>query len=573
MGNVVNIQIQNNCGCCDGGSSGSSGPLDPVIDGEFTSIDNPPEGYSIASGIEDRQCRVAIWLYDFLYYSADRLGNTTEGYILLTTLKTVSAGSALQFILRPLVVAILGAMGVTFPPSSPVVALIGFAIVSAWAAPTTETYTQKLFQDMALIIQKRQNDIICALSKASEPYAAEKALDRIFEEEPELSTAQKTLLQAFSNNTMLKILFWKPDWWPSFDEDYLTGITANCCGSFIDGQPLLPSGVEGCQTAWWITDKLIATIQGVQSFYSDHVRFSLADTDQFLEWVEEKQTTYFPIKVIEKATSKDLFFSCVAGYTDMQSTTNPAYQLLALFDTTWGELATNLTSQHGSIRTGLQAALSEQDVYNALYNPIEAWVTANITDVQLGQFITNGVKGLIAPTGNDNSFCNMMFFQDADLSFYADADCSGSGGTDPADGNYQSSDCGFDVAVAEYDFAGQQFNWVASAEFGQVLHVPGNGYQMTPYNNFGSTFLIQQVPHSVRRVRVTFVGPNADGLLGHLKLSTSPDGVTWTQAQDYLYPTSPFTFNAICADTRYIRVNANFTSNNVAWLRKIEYIL
>lgn len=587
MGNVVNIQINNNCGCGCGDGTTTGAPPTTILPGDYTeipvpgSIDAPPSGYVEAgTSISDRQCKAAIFLYSWIYSLADYLANTSLGNSIIHFFATINAPRWLLSVIGGVIVGVAASLAtfgldVTDLATGPVGTLVGYAVVSFLVRQLkTNPINIPSAKDAVSKLPDVQDKIICALSKASDPSAAYIELEKILDDQAlNLTEYQINFIKACAAPELMTMLHYTAEWWPSFDTATLAGITANCCGGTVDGTPILPSGTEGCQTSRWMIDQLIATFNGTEQFYSDYIlgKFGtnwnpLDDDTEEIETILQANQNYFPAKVLAKATNKLYFFKKLAAYVNLRTGYWNGYEW-SDSSLTWNELASHLSVIYASLQTGLRAALDEQDVFDALFNPMDAWITTNVTEPS-GEYMRDAIKNLISPTGLDTSFCNLMFYQDADLFNYAAADCADE--QDPAE--YGDHGCTGQTATAVYDLSAQQYNWVLTySGNGSAAYVPGTGFKFTPAGNALQRMqFTQSVKHSVKRVRITFGGMS---VLGHYQLNTSSDGQNFTTVSDILYPAAPSSVTAdLCIDDKYIQVAVNATTATAFWVSKIEFL-
>lgn len=521
MTNTVTINIQNNCGCgCDDGAS-ARGPDDDIWDGEWGEIpppngtEGPPYGYLPATSVTDRQCRTAIFTYSWVYYLTDQLANTTTGKLYLEFANSeavpglVKAGVAKLLI--PLVIAVIELLvtaGIEI--SDTLGPIIAFTIASTLVGFLTDfvdknNITPTKLQDVYAKLPNCQDQIICTLSKStSETVRADlEALlkDPVFD----LSETQQGYIVIIAG-TMSKMLYYTPEWWPSFDTETLSSITANCCGSFVDGTALLPSSTEGCQTSWYIVDKLRATFNGIQEYWNWYWKLAGInwnpfddDTAEILEDVTAQIDTYLPRKVIQKAGSRIEFYRSIALYINHQTFSLNSWG--SIFDYNWSNLSAELSAQAPAIRADLQAALDINDVYDAIYTPLETWIDANVADTELNTYMKNAINALIEPTGSTEDYLNMMFYQDADLATYADAECAGI--ADPIT-DTPSAQCGGNTGVGTYDFSNGQYNWLPYGHLVSVVFDLALGeFRGTSYGA-GTMQLTQDAPQNVQSITVHY---------------------------------------------------------------------
>lgn len=597
MGATVTINITNNCGCCGGGSGSGSGSgsssstpgvsVPAVIDP--TDENGPPQGYTEATDLSDRQCRAAIWIYRWIYDTANGLANTGSGNVILNLLQSHGVQEAIKsrFVIAftPVVVliitAICGALSISVPQVA-VMEVITGTLAGFLVYHFLDKYAQAQIsvvgaQRAVAKLPEMQDEIICLLSKATDSSVCYEDYQLLLgKSEYGLSDAQQTFLVAVLPPEVLGMLFYSPNWFPSFDEDTLSNITANCCGSFTDGGVITNNSIQECQSAWWLVDKLVAALNGVQDFFSKYRTSGFGilwnpfddDTDEIYTIFQENAGNYIPSKIILKAADVNQFYRGVAEYVNYQTyggDNNP-------LDYNWSNLATYLSDNAATMRQSLREALDVNDAYTAVSNFLFAFIenSAHGVDADLQPMMEKAIDGLIKPLPDSPGVLNLMFYQDGDLAFYKSTECANA---DPAQN--QPSDCGHDVAIGSYDFTGSPYNWELTnySGSGSAAYVPGVGFKFTPTSGAVQQMVItQQVKHSVRRVRVTFVKGGGDAYLGHIYVNSSDDGVNFGNNSDQLYPTSPYTTNALCINDKYVQVVVNATMSDAFWVSKIEFV-
>ena len=594
MANTVTINIQNNC-CCGGGAGSGGGSVTPgggdtIIDVPWEQIpppdgvDGPLLGYGPAAVVDDRQCKVAIFNYWWVYYMTDKLANTTEGalFVSLASNDVIPSGvkQTLALILLPVIGFVFGSLATPGIEISDILSgSLGSIIVTALLLPlvyfiSTRNVTVPLLQDALTTLPQVKDRYICALSKTSDPGLTKKAIENVLSDpEYNLSTTQQEWLSWIAS-TMAQLLYYSADWWPSFDDETLSSITANCCGSFIDGQAQLPSGTEGCQTAWYIIDKLVAALNGIQNYWNwdwqtNGINWT-SDADEETERVAQNlNSTYIPFKLLDKASNLPAFYRAIGQYINAQ--TYGFASLGSIFDYNWSNLADHLSANGQSVHTAMQAALDIGDAYEAVYNPLEAWLDTNVTDTDLNTYMKNAINGLIQPTGSTGDYLNMLFYQDADLATYAATNCGG-GSNDPA--TYSpSAQCGIDTATATYDFAVQQYNWSHSAVNGSSVYT-GALFRATGTALYDTTLILtQQVKHSVQSVRVTFNVPTTSNATRCIIFTADDLSGPWTQLGMNDWPPEPTTiFTNLCINNKYIRIRIDEYVTDTIEVSKIEFL-
>lgn len=571
MTTTVNINIQNNCGCCGGSSTAPAGG---IIDIPTPGApQGPPPGFGEATSLANRQCRTAVFLYSWLESNTDFLANNSLGQSLLNIVETSSVPENVIKLLAAAIGGILGSLATAGLDISdvvigPVSAYLAYAVVGQLVRVLrTNAVTIPAAQDVVSKLPTVKDQIICALSKATDGPSAytafEKSLDTL-----NLSNSQKSFLAASMPPELIALLYYSADWWPSFDTETLVSITPNCCGSFIDGTPLLPSSTEGCQSAWYIVDKLVQTLNGVHSYYSAYfwpggdgapaiIPVWSDPIEEFYKATEQELPGYVPAKVLEKAANKQVFFLAVSQYIRNQVYLFPSNPLVYL-DYNWRNLATYLASQAGTIRTDLRAAVDLIDCYTAVYDPLATWIDANVTDTDLATYMKNALNGLINPAAGHEGLLNLMFVQDADLAFYASTDCAGGG--DPA-GDYDPVDC-TDTGI--YDFTAAQYNWVLGANGSWAANV---GFWFDT-SGVKTAEIVQQVKHSPASIKLTW---NANESGRPIYVYVSDNGTDWTEHTHLDFqPTGEITFGG-CIVGKYIKIVIFVWQASWVQISKVEF--
>ncbi|MCG3207805.1 MAG: hypothetical protein FOGNACKC_01405 [Anaerolineae bacterium] len=574
----VTINIQNNCGCGCGDSSGGGSGGAGIIDVPWEEIpsptgpEGPPAGYLQGSSLSDRQCRSAVFNYSWLYYLTDNLANTTIGRAFLDfatsnlpgIVKTVVLG-----LLFPLITAVIEALTTAgIEISDIVLPAITFVISSGIYLGllyliSTYGITENSLQDILTKLPAAKDNLICALAKAPDAAAAKANLEQV------VSTPAYGFTSAQQNwiigicATMAPLLYYTPEWWPSFDTETLASISPNCCGTFVEGALIGAGSDEGCQTAWYIVDQLVAALNGVQNFYnwywnSAGINWNLLDNDapEITDILAQNASTYIPAKVLSKAPNRAAFHENVGNYIGL-TTRGLLYPLYYADDYNWQNAAAYLTSQAATLRTGLRNALDVSDCYAAVSVPLFAWIDANV-DADLKQYMKTAIDGLIKPLTGRPGILNLMFYQDADVAFYAVDDCTGGG--DPA-GDYDPANC-TDTGI--YDFTTAQYNWTSAANGNWAA---GVGFS---FNTSGikQAEIVQQVRHSPASIKLTW---NANESGRPIYVYVSDNGTDWTEHTHLDFqPTGTITLGG-CIVGKYIKIVIFFWQASWAQISKVEF--
>lgn len=433
MGNVLTINFTNNCCCGESGASGSGGSNGTTqpSDGTYT-----PQGFS-SSTLADRPCKVAVWLYDWCRYWLQTVNDNTLLFNLMV--KLMASGSpALNGLVAGLLTTVVGLFAVPelSDPVAGVIAAVIVAGLSELAELAAEYVTEETIPTTAQKFTTLRNEFICQLSQGGTPEEVATRLNDFLGNNFELP--ERVLLKMFIPDTFLNLFHYTADWWPSFDTDYLATISETCCGNFTNGAQLTPGSTEGCQTAHWIIDNLVATFYGVHEYMGAYFTPMgdgqiipypfLDDTPRFYELVQSELPKYIPAKVVSQAGNITGFYLGVAQYLNYQLG-DYVNQPSALFEMAWYNLGGYLAGQKSTLLTQLQAALNANDVYNILYTPLAVWIDTN-ADAGVQTFMKNAVSALLTPNSTGPGLASLMFYQDSDLAFYNVSDCDGS--TPPA---------------------------------------------------------------------------------------------------------------------------------------------
>ena len=436
MANNVTVNITNNCGCCGSSSSGSGSILDGVMEGEILDpeIEGPPKGFIDPVNISDRQCKMSVWIYSWLEGIFDTLANSTTGDALLTLIATVPTGIVSTAILKfvtpvitgaiTFVLAALGTPGV--PDEAPLTVLATITTFGIMSIITNQTVVKNFTRPTAAKIleqlQLGKDELICALAKASDAYEAKAEYEKVLATF-DLSITQRSIAIIFLNNQFLHMLFYSAEWWPSFDENILANISATCCGSIRHGDNITPGSSQSCQAASYIIDKLVETFNATNKYIEDFFYLNLNpfdnDTGYIIEQVRE--SLQIPSKIEEKAGSYNYYVSMVGAY--INATTVTGGLIDHWFGTHFADLATELQTARSAIHAAILAASSPDAVYSAIYDPLDAHITAYVeTDKpDLADYIRGAISALLAPP--KSKIPEMMFVQDGATAFHAIDEC------------------------------------------------------------------------------------------------------------------------------------------------------
>lgn len=439
---MANITINiKNCGC--GGGTTARTPTAPTEEipedgwSDPTSPAGPPEGWAEpASGITDRQCKVSVWLYDWWETNMDFFGNDTTGGVVVSTIKVTSLIS-IPFVQRAILAALPTLVGLLSGPDPSDVVLgriswgIAGAIVSALGTVDSEYITQPLIRDTLEKVQPHQDEIICQVSKATDAFQAYNAFVRTIESIDGLIYEQKQMAKAFMPRILFNHLFHTADYWPSFDDDYLAGITTTCCGDYTDGEPVVAGSDQACSAATYIVEQLVALFKttgevGYSIWRSDLDRYSTFE-DAYREYIQQNLTGYQKIKEL---TNWNSYLSYLAkhvylnrGYifqlVDVQ-TLWEYHDASALFATS-DNLSARLRARRSEAIDALFTAADKSAAYTALDAILDAEIDLIDTDEQIRPPMKSAIEALINP--NQSKLLDLLFTQDSDLLAYP-GDCA-----------------------------------------------------------------------------------------------------------------------------------------------------
>lgn len=430
MGNVtINIK---NCGCGGGKSSPTSPTTPPFNDdlGDPNNPSGPPDGWQLStSGLDDRQCKTAVWLYDWLEIILDFLGTTAVGAVIVALLKHSSIFSAFPLLQQALLTAVPTILALLAgpDPSDAAVAWIAWgisgAIVTSLAGLQTELITRPLIVDALAKIQPHKDEIICQLSRATNAEQASQVLTDTLDNIDGLTPEQEGVVLSFMPPQFFNLLFFTSDQWESFDDDYLSNITTVCCGDYTDGDPVVAGSVQQCSASWYIIDKLAETALAVYETRGTWMNYNWFNNDRpsVYNWLENNLAT--PRKIKERAFDYGAFINSVTDYTFNAFVTFGLYRYTWM--DYWNDLNQYLTTNADTLTAALRAATNPQEAYDAL-QPVRDWITANLANDQDAQtYMLQALDDLIRIRDDQKGILDLLFFQDADLANYAlDKDCS-----------------------------------------------------------------------------------------------------------------------------------------------------
>lgn len=428
----ITINIKN-CGCCGGSSSGGTATK-PFFNepGDPNSPAGPPDGFSTpTSGLNDRQCKMAVWLYDWLETSVDTLGNTATGGAVLTALKFAKYSPFAQYLV-PTIAAFISFVVTLFaiPGIGPDDAAgsfmawgIAYALVSGVANVEASKITQPTFQSALPIIQANKTEIICQLAQATSATDAQARLESALS--GKLEVDQQILTLSFTPDMLLNMLFFSADWWPSFDEDYLAGIAETCCGGYVNDEPITPGSTQSCQAANYIVDKLASTFYSVYQLRGVWTNFNPFDDNRETIYSRLEGYTLADPKIKARAYSYSAFLSSITEYIYSQY---GIFVFNPIDLTRWFDLSIYFFTNHDALVAALQAAADISEAYD-VFDDTRTWLddVANIEE-EFQPYILAALDALIKPPTDKAGILDLLFHQDADLANYAVSECGGGGG-------------------------------------------------------------------------------------------------------------------------------------------------
>lgn len=198
---------------------------------------SPKPPMTTGTPLSDRQCRTAVWLYYWLDEYLAAL-SVDEADSLLYWLNRAIEGlveGGVRRIAAEAFLAIIAALIVTpgVDPTDPVIVLAstlfaeGFVEVLEKAGIVPQFSAAQVADAHAKLTANKQA-IICAMASYGRvsdlQYFALRQLAY-----SGFDWQQRLLAGAILNPTMLGLLLQTASWWPSFDENFLAGISEGCC--------------------------------------------------------------------------------------------------------------------------------------------------------------------------------------------------------------------------------------------------------------------------------------------------------------------------------------------------------
>jgi hypothetical protein len=428
---IVNVNIKN-CNCSGGSGSGSdsgSSSGTDVFDGDLgQSADQPPQGYS-QSEVSDRECKTAVWIYDWVHNWLDFMsGSAWFVALIIATFANATVG---RYIVRPLASAIGTAIGAVaaligtpgLDPTDPVTILIArataeFMVENAINYGANEL-TQTMVESSVSTFEDNRDAFICAIARGGNPNAAASNLETLLA--AEFPSPIQWLIFNLSQ-VFLNLAYFSANWWPGF-EDEISGITETCCGGLVNGNPITPGSTQACTGANFVLDNLVSTLTTADSYVQNYSRtvYNGVTASEAIMLSNVQSSFVVPANISSKAWSWPLCQAELARYMwaklggDSWLTPGPGVN-------TWemGRLGADL--QVNIAVCELRDAETPQAAYELLAAQIDAWLTAEVTDQDLSSHIRLFCQGLIHPAG---AFVGVLFAESADLAGFAGtSDCS-----------------------------------------------------------------------------------------------------------------------------------------------------
>lgn len=437
MANTININIKN-C-CCGSGSTGSSsGEIVPITElPDPTGIDGPPEGFGPPSSITDRQCKTAVFLYEWLYWWLDKAVNSSIGAPLVNLLISdmpFVAKAALTYVLVPIITGALGSLvtwgidiaDVVIGPLSSVLGLIlAHSIVNAMGS---YTFTLPVIEDILTKLPTYRDQIICYMSQAENQSEVYGQLEDAFKDAG-FTDGQIALIFAVMPPAVIGLLYWSADWWPSFETESLASITETCCGSLTPGLPL-PAGTDKCTAANFVLDQLIELFNNTHEFITGFSIWHFIFLDMENEIFEHIQSDLvIPRKLKETAFNVTQFQRYLAKYMVARFYSFAGNDLSE--DGTFDGLAQYFADNDEAIVCALYEASTPDVAYSAPETYIDTYLAANeVLDTDCKSYVKTAIDGIIHAHGQ---FLGLLFTQDIDLLGYTGVvDCATCSGSSPA---------------------------------------------------------------------------------------------------------------------------------------------
>lgn len=447
MANTININIRNCCNPCGTTGAGET-PwtiTDPNEWPDPSGNEGPPAGFIEAGDITDRQCKTAVFLYEFIYWILDALVNTNIGTGIVNFLNSAAPSIIGGYIITTLSVvagAALSSVATAGPDISDfITAPLGgvFAGVMATyfvAAFRNYNITLPLLEDILTKMPTYRDRIICEMAQATDYSQVYTRLETVLDDEMGMTDGQRAIFFATIPPQVLQLLYWSAEWWPSFETETLPSITETCCGTLDPGGQLLPGTDIRCAAANYVVDKfletLVITADFIQTYWPGLFDIWLDMESAVLDHIQED--LQLPAKVTATAFSVNQFQRYLAKYitalaVDAMTSINPFDTLQN--DPTFDDMIEYFNTNREDIICGLYTALNAGAASTVFDDAIAAYLATTGLDADRIVYVQTALDGIISGEG---AFVGLLFTQDSDiLSWPTTTVCDGCGWVDPGD--------------------------------------------------------------------------------------------------------------------------------------------
>lgn len=436
----ITINIKN-CGCGSGSvtptTGGASGQWTEL--GDPTSTSGPPQGFfESTSGLSDRQCKMAVWIYDWLFEFLNVLGTEGQGDIILTTIRYLRAEGIpaplrtalrvpVEYALGIIISALFTGPDITELGTGALVFVVIESILAAWSGINTTFFYTESIQTLIPKIQTVQEDIICAMAQASNGQGAKEALAATLDEAEGFTSDEEFFVLGLIPNLFLTMLFYSADWWPSFDDDYLAGITTTCCGGLVNDSQIDPQSQQACQAGWYIVDMLAQTFQAAYDGTS-YVDWNINPFDNESAAIYDRLKTSIetPALVREKAYNYQSFLNAITQiivpfYTQVG--------VVFVFLQDFAAIRDYINTNAATLQTALFNAADRDAAYTAL-QPIRDEINTILAAVpERRDYMLAALDALIALRDDEMGLLDLLFRYDSRLANHA-LDVCGAGAGD-----------------------------------------------------------------------------------------------------------------------------------------------
>lgn len=588
MPNNITIKITNCCNPC--GTSGSTGTTQPPIDvwPDPDSTDGPPVGYLEAGAISDRQCKTAVFMYEWAYGFLDGMVNTTPGNWLVNFLNSAGPNVVQSYVLT-VVGKIIAAVFVTMSTAGPDISdlvtgplawhFAGVLIAYILEAFNTQNITLPLLSDILTKLPAYRDRIICEMAQATDHTEVYTRLETVLDDELGMTDGQRAIFFATIPPQLLQLLYWSAEWWPSFETETLPSITETCCGSLTPGQPLLPGSTIRCNAANYVFDLLVQLFSNTHEAVTGYSAFPLIplDVEQFIyddlqggNAITGDESLVVPPKITATAYSMPQFFRGLSRYMAHQYTFGNWIDDLAN-DTTFSGLVDHFGTNEDAIICALYTSLNAAGASTALIDEVQNYLATTALSAEEQIYVHDAIMGIIHASGN---FINLLFTQDsAILNYTGNIACDGCGWVDPG-----ASDNVFDFEVSDqgweinYDMSNPNPEW----RYRGPGYTPEAFFHSGDISGAGTAKLAIYYPTLVSLSDVIVYPRGTTEKLNYLKVFTSDDMVNWTQVASVQGITAnwvtPHTFTDLAIVNKYVLVYAQiYWAGASASIVKVEF--